>query len=166
MTIRKGFTLLEVLLSITLLAAMSAAVFSWIMTMARTQREAGLRYDALAQAQAIASALRDDVLGAVADAKGDRFETGPGVLRIATLNQLPGDPPGLNTIQWRQDRTNGWLVREIMTDVPEAKPQVRIISHQVQLAQASLNTGTLVVTLRAPELSQDVEVLLTTTGAP
>lgn len=166
MTIRTGFTLLEVLLSIALLAAMSAAVFSWIMTMARSQREAGLRYGALAQAQAIASTLRDDVLGAIANAEGEHFEIGPGTLRLATLNQLPGDPPGLNTIQWRQDRTNGWLVREIMTDIPDAKPQVRIISHQVQLAQASVNTGTLVVTLRAPALSQDVEVPLTSTGAP
>ena len=166
MTRRAGFTLLEVLLSITLLAAMSGAVFSWIMTMARAQREACLRYDALAQTQAIASALRDDALGAVADAEGKRFETGPGALRLATLNHLPGDPPGLNTIRWRQDRTNGCLVREIMTDMPDAKPQVRIISHQVQLAQTSLNTGTLVVTLRAPALSQDVEVPLTVTGAP
>jgi hypothetical protein len=105
------------------------------------------------------------VLGAIANAEGRRFEAGPGTLQMTTLNQLPGDPPGLNSIRWRQDRTSG-LLREILPRIADAKPTVRIISHDLQLVKLSTNTGTLVVVLRTPALSQDIELPLTMNGSP
>jgi prepilin-type N-terminal cleavage/methylation domain-containing protein len=165
---RPAFTLLEVLLAISLLAAVSAAAFSWVATQTRVNRAAAQRLQALTLVDTVATAIRDDLLQALADDRGRRFEMDAKRLRLTTLNHMPGDPPGAQQVVWRQDERLDALVREIVPADPEAQPLSRAVSRRIRLVRFSRkgSGGTLMMTCRPDGQEHDIPCPLTVAGGP
>jgi hypothetical protein len=63
---------------------------------------------------AISRVLADDVQSAVADATGQRYATSDSHhFHMDTLHRLPGEPPGMHSIEWSIDPLRGVLVRTL-----------------------------------------------------
>jgi prepilin-type N-terminal cleavage/methylation domain-containing protein len=139
-----GFTLLEVLLATSLVTVVATATLSWMTAQARSARALTQEAQALTTAQAVADAIRDDLLLAVPDQanKGQRYTLERQRLRLMTLNHMPGDEPGLRVVQWRQDAHLGALVREIIPADPKAKPIARIVSRDLRVLRFNTGEGT------------------------
>lgn len=161
MTPRTGFTLLEVLLATSLLTVVTTATLTWMNTLSRSTRASTQQLQALTTAQAVARAIRDDLLLAIPDQanRGQLYTFERQRLRLKTLNHMPGDAPGIRTVQWRQDAELKALVREIIPDDPRAKPIIRIVSKELRLLRFSSDEGTgagllFVVCVHGTEMSE------------
>lgn len=168
MSVRPGFTLLEVLLATGLLAALTMAVFSWVGTQTRTNRASAQRLTGIAAADAIARAIRDDLLQALPDAQGRRYEHDTDGLRLTTLNRMPGDLQASRRIAWRQDGKQGALVREVQASDPRDPPIIRVASRLVTLSrfQRDKDSGALVFACRIQGQDQELRFPLSVPGMP
>jgi type II secretory pathway pseudopilin PulG len=164
---RTAFTLLEVLLSASLLAAITAAAFSWVITMERTNRSAIHRLQALGALQAVGDAVRDDLLYALADDQGRRYEMAKDRLQLRTLNRLPGDPLGAQHVRWRFEPRQRLLVREIIpASGEEAEVVRRVISRQLDEARFIQVSGIPTLVCRGKNQEQELSLPLGTRDLP
>jgi prepilin-type N-terminal cleavage/methylation domain-containing protein len=168
MSTRPGFTLLEVVLATALLGALTVAVLSWVATQTRANRAAARRLDGLTAADAIASAIRDDLLQALPDAQGRRYQHDGDGLRLTTLNRMPGDAGASRRIAWRQDAKLGALVREVKAVDPRDPPDIRVASRQVALAafQRDKDSGVLMFSCRLQGQAHELRFPLAVPGMP
>jgi len=165
-----GFTLLEILLATSLLTALTTATLSWMNALSRSNRASTQHLQALATAEAMASAIRDDLLLAVPDQanKGQLYTLERQRLRFKTLSQMPGDAPGLHTVQWRQDSRLNAVVREIIPDDSKAKPLTRIVSKDLRLLRFSTRdkSGILFLVCTYGTNAQELFLPVTRAGMP
>src|SRR4051812_36999717 len=98
-----AFTLLELLLAVTLLSVVTVAVFGWITSTARTSARFMDAARDEASVQVVRAHVSDDLSVAVfiEDRTSARIVRGELVLR--TLNHAASDPPGTIVVTWRFD---------------------------------------------------------------
>ena len=100
MTLRRGVTLLETVIAVTLLAALVTSLWAW--TRSATRSAAVLSGQAATQ-RALDHALgclRSDALLAHGDAQAPAWRVEPDGLHLRTWRQRAGEPPGLREVRW------------------------------------------------------------------
>jgi hypothetical protein len=133
---RAAFTLVEVLLAMTLASAVAITVVSWVAhekaLAARITREA----DAVTSAFLVERLLRDDVLQAVIRDQ-PRLVLAGGALQLVTGNLAGDEPPGLARVVWSFDAGSRTLSRaRTLDDGPTQSRTVTRRLEQVSFAVA------------------------------
>lgn len=123
---RRAFTLLEVLLAISLTGVVGIAAMSLQTMQARIGEAARTREEALAVLCETVRLLDDDLVLAVADEGRGRVAIEDGSLVLRTSCRLPGDEPGLHEVRWSFDAARGALLRSA-TPLAGGPPTVRAV---------------------------------------
>jgi prepilin-type N-terminal cleavage/methylation domain-containing protein len=152
-----GFTLLEVLLAASLLAAVAVAIFSWTTTQVRVNRAAEQRLQANALAETIAAAIRDDLRQSLPDEEGRRYLIQGAQLKLITMNYIPGEVTGSQHIVWRNDEKTNAIIRERVAVKQDEKNVPRLVSSQVTIVgfSTTIDKEVLVVTCRSVATKKD-----------
>ena len=103
----QGFTLIEILMTVCVLGLLSVASYGWVSSLGRQSRLLGQAAQEQRQNAEIISLLCDDCLLARGTWTFDEQ-----VLRVKTLNSLPGQDPGLYAVEWSFDSATGALYRK------------------------------------------------------
>jgi len=137
---QRGFTILELLLAMTLLAIVSAVAFSWLVSEERSSHAAQRELEALDTAFASIRLLNDDLIEAVPDGSGRRVTlVDADTLTLLTLDHLPGEAPGFHHVTWHIDRAGDRLMRQMTDRVAGVVPPARIISRRLPNMHFSIN---------------------------
>jgi prepilin-type N-terminal cleavage/methylation domain-containing protein len=108
----KGFTLLEMLLTTALLAAVTGIAFNWVITQTRSCRLALERLRTAEAALGVQRALDDDLLLAFPLSGQPCTVVDDHTLVLTTLNRMPGDIPGAQMVTWHFDDEHHLLLRD------------------------------------------------------
>lgn len=111
-----GFTLLELLLAISLTASVGLAALSLTTMQGRLGAAARIQEESLALITESVRLVNDDLLGAVRHPVYGRYLLQEqGSLRLVTTCRLPDEDPGLHEVVWRFDAAQGAVLR---TSIP------------------------------------------------
>jgi prepilin-type N-terminal cleavage/methylation domain-containing protein len=113
MTLRRGFTLLELLVAVTLMTGISMAVYGWIVGTARTSARFSVAARDAAAFEAIRAAIDDDLSCAVLVQGHTNAHVVRGALVMLTLNHAAGDPVGAGDVAWRFDPASRRIQRSV-----------------------------------------------------
>ena len=109
---RRAFTLLELLLAISLTGAVGIAALALNTMQARIGSAARVQEEGLALIAETVRLLDEDLVLAASHPSYGRFQVLPGgALRLMTSCRLPGEPPGLHEVVWRFDAATGTALR-------------------------------------------------------
>jgi type II secretion system protein J len=109
--LRRGFTLLEVLLAIGLTGVVGIAAISLQTMQARVGTATRAQEEALAEITETLRLLDDDLVLALPAETRHRFQVEEGALRLLTSCRLPGDERGVHEVRWSFDAASGALLR-------------------------------------------------------
>lgn len=124
MSRRAGFTLLELLLAISLTSAVAIAAVSLTLFQARIAAASRTQAETLALVTETIRVLNDDLLLAVRQPGQGRAQFGEGgTLRLVTSRRLPGEEPGLREVVWGWDADSGSVLRTALA--PGRPPSTR-----------------------------------------
>jgi prepilin-type N-terminal cleavage/methylation domain-containing protein len=159
-----AMTLLEVLVTVTLLAIIGAAVLSWVRSQAAASRAAGVRMESLRTIMAMVRLLDDDLVSAIADDKGIRFRlVDASTLTLTTLNSTPGDPAGLKEVSWTLTSKEHPIERTVAPVLEPEDRHARVVTNKISGGKFRLDTKTGSLFLDFPRQGfsdQDVSVPL------
>jgi prepilin-type N-terminal cleavage/methylation domain-containing protein len=132
----RGMTLLEVLLTLVLLAVIAVTVLTWTRTQAAGSRVAVERAQVTRSMLSVVRLLNDDLAGAIMDEKESYFRlVDAHTFELLSLHSVPGDPPGIHKVLWNLDNSENAIERKV-TDVFDLEhPQTRIVSRRIRGAR-------------------------------
>lgn len=145
---RSGMTILELLLALALLGALSALLTSWVVTISRLSSEHGPRVEWRSAAERVMGVIEDDL--ACGDfqmqdrktSKKSRIEVlEPSRLRIATRTTSEGisAPAGPATHEFRFDRSSGMLRLSVASGTQSGSTTARPLLNDVADWSVELN---------------------------
>ena len=108
---RRGFTLLEVLLAIGLTGVVGIAAIALQTMQARVGSATRAQEEALAEITETLRLLDDDLVLALPGETRSRFQVEEGALRLLTSCRLPGEERGVHEVRWSFDAASGALLR-------------------------------------------------------
>lgn len=106
----RGFTLIEVLLAVSLLTMLASAAISWAVAQRRSGALVEERLERLEQALACRRLIDDDLIQAT-DPGALIRPAEDGVLHVVTLNRVPGEAAGSHQVEWRYAADQHGLLR-------------------------------------------------------
>ena len=131
MTVRHGFTLMEVLMAVALLTMLASAAISWAVAQRRSGAVVEERLNRLEIVLAAGRLISDDLIFA-SNPSTVVSPTDAGELHLLTLHHVPGEEPGQHQVIWRFSAEHSALMR-ISSDATEQRTRVAV--PQIQQAR-------------------------------
>ncbi len=108
---RRGFSLLEVVVAMSLFSILVVITLSWFIRQGALSRTLAQRMEDMAVIEALTRLMRDDLSQAIAAPQGGRCTVEPEQVACTTLNQVPDEPAGYHRVAWVHDAITGRLLR-------------------------------------------------------